>query len=147
MRANKLFARATLLVAAAWFAWFPAGCTREKPTGEVYGKVTVKDAGKVQAVTAGFVKFFPEAGGEPVATIIEPDGSYRATGVPVGRAKIAIETLQFKDIKPPPPEIAKSVKAPQRTYVPIPAKYEKPDTSGLAFDVEKGQKPFDIELQ
>jgi hypothetical protein len=33
------------------------------------------------------------------------------------------------------------------TYVPIPARYESPATSGLAFDVQKGTQKLDINLQ
>jgi hypothetical protein len=49
--------------------------------------------------------------------------------------------------RPPPPEIAKQLNAPRPQYVPIPPKYEKPDTSDLAVQVENGKKPFDIELR
>jgi hypothetical protein len=145
MRAAKSVARAPLLVVAGWVVCFTAGCgPRVTPTGEVYGKVTVNG----QAVTAGNVKFFPEAGGEPVGTALSPDGTYRATGVPVGRAKVAIETISFKGhITPPPPGMAKMMNAPLPKYVAIPEKYEQPTTSGLAIDVEKGKKPWDIELQ
>ena len=68
-------------------------CGGPPPTGEVYGKVTTP-AGK--PVTAGVVKFFPESGGEPVLTSLLPDGTYRATGIPLGRAKVAIETQKTK---------------------------------------------------
>jgi len=142
MRALALSVRGIVLVVGLVVVWSAPGCTREKPTGEVYGKVTYN--GKL--VTAGMVKFFPEEGGEPISTSLGPDGTYRATGVPVGRAKLAIETLAFKTLTPPPPGIAKQLGGPRTTYVPIPPKYEQPDTSGLAFDVERGTKPYDIVL-
>jgi hypothetical protein len=145
MRAEESFARTPLLLLAAiWVACFTAGCgPRVAPTGEVYGKVTYNG----KPVTAGNVKFYPEAGGEPVGTSLAPDGTYRATGVPVGRCKVAIETLSFKGhISGPPPNMAKMVNAPQPKYVEIPRKYEEPTTSGLTIEVEKGQKPWDIEL-
>ena len=144
MRADKLFARLAFVVVAGWAVCFLAGCGGgPPPTGEVYGKVTTP-AGK--PVTAGIVKFFPESGGEPVLTSLLPDGTYRATGIPLGRAKVAIETLQFKQQTQPPPAIAKQLGGPRTTYVPIPAKYEKYETSGLTFDVEKGAKEWNIEL-
>src|SRR5262245_60847108 len=138
-------ARAALLVAAAWVVSCTAGCGgRAAPTGEVHGKVVYQD----KPVTAGIVKFVPEAGGEPVTTSLGPDGTYRATGVPVGRCKVAIETLQFKKLTEPPKAIAKQIKPGGRpVYVPIPAKYEKPESSGLNLEVQKGHNPFDIELQ
>jgi hypothetical protein len=138
------FTRVALVVALGWVLCFTAGCgPKVKPTGEVYGKVTIN--GKL--VTAGTVQFFPEDGGDPVGTELGPDGNYRATGVPVGRAKVAIETLDYKQLTPPPAGLAKMMGGPRAAYVPIPQKYEKPDTSGLVFDVEKGKKSWDIELQ
>jgi hypothetical protein len=144
MRSRHLFARAALLVAAGWTAGLVAGCGGRGPqTGEAYGRVTVKD----KPVTAGTVKFFPEAGGDPVGTGIMPDGTYRATGVPVGRSKVAVETLHFKQLTPPPPGIAKQLGGPRTKYVPIPERYEKPGTSGLAVEVERGAKEWNIELR
>ena len=132
-------------------AFFVAGCAaivalgcggNEKKTGEVHG--TVMHNGK--PVTAGSVKFFPEGGGEPVAAGLGPDGSYRATGIPVGQARVAVETIQFKNLTPPPPGIAKQLGGPRTRYVPIPDKYEKPDRSGLTFEVEEGTREWDIDL-
>jgi hypothetical protein len=140
MRFQQACARSALLVALGWAAGCGPGVP---PTGEVHGKVTVNG----NPVTAGFVKFFPEAGGEPVSTGLAADGTYRATGIPVGRAKVAIETLPFKNLTPPPPGIAKQIGGPRTKYVPIPAKYEKPDTSELTVEVEKGAKEWNVELK
>src|SRR5262245_29550919 len=120
-----------------------AGCGRGGPAaGEVAGKVSV--GGK--PVTAGVVKFVPDAG-EPVGASLGPDGTYRATGVPAGRSRVAIETLQFKNLTPPPPAMAKQMGGPRAQYVPIPAKYEKPDTSGLSVEVrDRKVVTFDIEM-
>jgi hypothetical protein len=144
MRADKSCARAALLAAAGWVACCMAGCgVKVPPTGEVFGKVMYNG----KPVTAGTVKFFPEAGGEPVGTSLGIDGTYRATGIPVGRSKVAIETLSFKHMTAPPPGIARQITGGRPVYVAIPAKYEQPDTSGLTVEVEKGEKPFDIPLQ
>src|SRR5262245_35655525 len=115
MRAETSLIRIALLVAFGWVACVLAGCGgRAKQTGEVYGTVTYNS----KPVAAGTVKFFPEAGGEPVATLLAPDGTYRATGIPVGRSKVAIETLSFKNLTPPPPGIAKQLGGPRPKYVP-----------------------------
>ncbi len=135
--------KAALALALGGLVVVFAGCgKRPPPAGDVSGKVTV--GGK--PVTAGVVKFFPDAG-EPVETSLGPDGAYRATGVPAGRSKVAIETLQFKNLTQPPPAIAKQLGGPRAKYVPIPAKYEKPDTSGLSVDVRDGKvTTLDVEM-
>ena len=143
MRTKQVVTRIAPLVAFGWGVLFAIGCGGSTKTGEVYGKVTYNG----KAVTAGTVKFFPEGGGEPVGTALGPDGTYRATGVPVGPAKVAIETRHFKNLTPPPPGIAKQLGGPQTKYVPIPEKYEKPATSELTFEVTAEAKEWPIELK
>jgi len=72
---------------------------------------------------------------------------FRATGIPVGRSKVAIETGGSKQLTPPPPAIAKQMGGLRPKYVPIPPKYEKPETSGLQYDVKEGvNEEWHIEL-
>jgi hypothetical protein len=144
MRLVTFVCRAALLAAVGCVVGFPAGCgSRVKPQGEVSGTVKING----QLVTAGEVVFFPEAGGEPVRTGLGPDGTFRATGIPTGRSRVAIETLPFRQLTPPPPEIAKQLGGPRTKYVPIPEKYERPETSGLQFDVKKGvNEEWNIQL-
>ncbi|AMV29612.1 hypothetical protein VT84_34780 [Gemmata sp. SH-PL17] len=118
------------------------GCGSKTPTGEVYGTVTYKNA----PVSAGTVKFIPEKG-EPVSADLGPDGTYRATGVPAGKAKIAIETIRFKNLTPPPAGMAKMMGGPKMHYVPIPDKYEKAETTDLSVDVIDGKKEWKITLE
>jgi hypothetical protein len=145
MRAHKSFSRTALLLAAGWVVCWTAGCgPNVKPTGEVFGKVMYND----KPVTAGQLMFFPEDGSDPVPGQIEPIGTFRATGIPVGKARVAIETLQFSHPTPPPPGIAKQLGGPRTKYVQIPAKYEKKESSPLEFDVKKGvNEEWIIELK
>ena len=132
-----------LLVAAGCLSCV-AGCgSRTRPEGEVSGRVRVNG----NPVTAGIVKFFPEDGGTPVGTALRADGTYRATGVPAGRSRVAIETLAFARLTPPPPALDKQLGGPRLRYVPIPPRYERPDTSGLSLEVRRGRASFDIDLQ
>lgn len=138
----------THTIRAAWFAVgataiLAIGCNNAKKSGEVFGKITYNG----KPVTAGTILFFPENGGDPVGGTVGPDGSYRATGLPLGRAKVAIETIKFKNLTPPPPGIAKQLGGPRVTYVPIPEKYEKPNPSGLSFEVEEGAREWNIVLE
>jgi hypothetical protein len=144
MRMRTILLRTPLLAMFVWLAFLTAGCgSKEKPTGEVFGKVTV--GGK--PVTAGMVKFVPhDKDREPMTTGLGPDGSYRATGVPVGLCSVAVETAMFKNLTPPPPAIAKQLGGPRTKYVPIPEKYERVETSGLSVEVDRGKKQLDIEI-
>ena len=75
---------------------------------------------------------------------INADGTYSAK-VPVGEYRVAIETESVKerpkDKKDPP---QKADDAPK--YVKIPAKFGKPDTSGLVYQVKDGPQEFNVEL-
>ena len=143
MTTNIWAYRATAAAVAVGLA-FVVGCgPKIAPTGEVYGKVMYKE----KPVTAGTVKFTPANGGDPVTTELGVDGTYRATGVPIGSMKVSIETLHFKNLTPPPKGMEKMMGGPRLHYVPIPDKYEKPDTSDLRVDVAEGKKEWNIELQ
>jgi hypothetical protein len=121
---------------------FAVGCSGQKGFGEVRGTVTYRD----KPVTAGTVMFYPEGGGDPASGVLAPDGTYRATGIPVGRARVAVETARFKTMTPPPAGLAKQMGGPRPVYVPIPDRYEKPESSGLTFEVVKGTSDWPIVL-
>jgi hypothetical protein len=143
MRIERSAVRGRLLAGVALALGLVATGCGGKGVGEVTGTVTHKG----QPVTAGAVKFVPEGGGDPVETPLGPDGTYRATGVPVGRSRVAVETLKFKAMTPPPAGLAKQMGGPRPVYVPIPEKYEKPDTSELSVEVKDGRVvTYNIEL-
>src|SRR4051794_39418609 len=71
----------TLLGLAALVA---TGCA--KPVGTVKG--TIKKGG--QPITSGRITF--NVGNEQAGTTIQPDGTYEAVGVPVGNAKVTVES-------------------------------------------------------
>jgi hypothetical protein len=137
------FPKAVLVLPFVAMIVLLAGCgSGLPPTGEVVGKVTVDG----KPVTAGTVKFYP-AKGDPVPTELGVDGTFRATGVPVGKARVAVETIHFRNLASPPPGIAKQLGGPRIKYVPTPEKYAKPDSSELQVDVQDGRAvTFDIEL-
>jgi hypothetical protein len=85
-------------------------------------------------------------GGGALGPAISPDGTYRAPGVRLGRSKVVIETLPFNNITPQP-EIASQRGGLRVTYVASPPKHEKPETTDLRFDVERGKEFFEIELR
>jgi hypothetical protein len=120
-----------------------SGCSKTSAT--VTGHVRYQGA----AVPAGNVTFHgPD--NQTSTAIINSEGSYTATKVPLGLVKVAVTT--------PPPVSAAKVKltqqvkkgqiAPQSVQpVSIPKQYGDPEKSGLALTVTTGSQPFDIDLK
>jgi hypothetical protein len=139
-------ARAGLL---SWLLLANSGCG----AGPIAGMVTGTVAYRGQPLPAGKVSFY--GSNEQIASaLINDEGSYQATNVPLGAVKVAVSTPL-----PPPPEIEKAAKEgkrrfgkgnliqpPQRT-VSIPAKYNDPAKSGLVLMVTEGSQVFNIELK
>lgn len=102
---------------------FPA-CGSGK--GNVSGVVTYRG----KPLTYGTVVF---VGSDdiPVRALIDNDGHYQATKVPVGDAKIAVQT---------PP-------SPSEPAAAIPQKYLNAETSDLTYTVSSGSQTHNIELK
>jgi hypothetical protein len=128
--------------------------------GSISGKVTYQN----RPLTGGTVLFTSSSGKGSQSSPIREDGSYTITKMPIGLAKVAIQSAsgqQSKGIKGPPagmmpkagqmPEGVKSgVYNPSATKGPgedIPDKYGDPEVSGLTFQVKGGAQTFDIPLK
>lgn len=130
---------AILLLAGCGKPAGPAGATVE-------GKVTVNGS----PATAGQVTF--KVGSSTISGMIQSDGAYRAIDVPVGDAKVTV-TAPSGGPKIDAKAAAKMKKddsdmphSATTSAVPIPAKYGKPETSGLSYSVKAGNNVYDIEL-
>jgi hypothetical protein len=123
-----------------------AGCSSN---GSVTGKVTYKGA----PLGSGTVVFI---GPKASATAdLDAEGNYTILKAPLGAVRVTVETM-------PPPSgsggggkdkpVAMAMDAsggpstPQGKYVPIPAKYKDPSTSGLTYTVVSGKQTHDIPL-
>jgi hypothetical protein len=135
---------------ALLLAFLVAGCGGPA-TGTVSGKVSYKDTplkgGRVTFVCAGN----KSASGE-----IDEEGKYTIEKVPVGEAKIVVETEYLKprvrqyqytapadnkgDYKPP------DFAANAKKYVQIPDKYTDADNTDKKLTVKSGSQQFDIKL-
>jgi hypothetical protein len=162
--------RAPLLAAfSALLLCCCGGCGPQRTT-EVSG--TVKLKGKAPNLQGLRISFFSE-NGEPVSTDVNPDGSYRAVGVPIGTVRVTLVHLspegaearkaaaQARKPKAPSDEGAgdstsTEKKAVQRgkdsrnPYVMasgIPERYSDAMRSQLTFVVEAGKANiFDVDL-
>jgi hypothetical protein len=134
------------------------GCGGKKPTNQasVKGTVTYKNA----PVTGGMIMVIPagtSGTGTPVA--IKPDGSFQGIGLPVGNVLVTVDTSNLKN-KPSLPQPPPGMKPPPGvnqadinvnmpdfgTYVEIPAKYAKKETSGITWDLQPGTQEKPITL-
>ncbi len=118
------------------------GCG-DSDSGRVSGKVHLNGA----PVPAGTVTFHGE-GNRSASTFLEADGTYTATGVPLGAVKVTVTTpAQMSDKAKKALEKARNVSVPGQTgVVEIPARYGRPEQSGLQLTVTPGRQTFDIEL-
>src|SRR5215813_2690773 len=130
-------------VALAFLTLAAVGCGGR---GDVSGKVTYNG----KPLVFGTVQF--EASDKTFKQgNIEQDGSYSIPGVPVGEAKVAVNSpnpksgdfqpLQREGRPPPPPR-------PQIPgWFPIPTEYQDLSKPRLTYTVKSGPNTFDIQLK
>ena len=114
--------------------------------GTVKGNVTIDG---VKANSGSVV--FTATNGTTISGTIEPDGTYRAIGVPVGATQVSVTSPPARDAGNIDPKmtVIKDMPAgnqPVSKPVPIPAKYGNVGTSGLTFTVKGGENTYDIPL-
>jgi hypothetical protein len=114
-----------------------ASCGCGSGTATVSGKVTYKD----RPVTYGSV-IFVGADDKSGSAAINPDGSYTASGVPPGEARIAVISRA-----PSKGRANAKGRANPAEWFPIPRGFESPSTSGLSCTLKSGANEHDIKLQ
>jgi hypothetical protein len=129
-------------------ASFLFGCGSSAPPSAVLeGKVTVDGA----PANSGMVRVTAE-NGTVTGGMIEPDGSYRIVGLPVGAVKITVSPPEIGEPMPAsgktPPLTGMSDPTPKKVDnpVPIPSKYGDKSTSGLTTTLKNGTNNFPIAL-
>jgi hypothetical protein len=124
-----------------------AGC--DNKSGVVTG--TVRYGGRV--LTMGTVSFYG-GNGDIVSSLISADGTYRLARVAPGTVRVVVVShprvppaLQ-RDQAPATfaPALSAAKPAPESPYTPIPERYQRPETSGLHFVVERGDQVLDLDL-
>jgi hypothetical protein len=155
MRTSPATRPARWLLPALAALLFAAGCG--KSGGTITGTVTYKG----QALKGGMVVFTPADGGNPISAEIQPDGTYTIEKVPVGAAKVSVQTAYLKPVPGgagrgygPPPDAPNEAgyKPPDPSgtkdkYTAIPSQYEEAATSGLTYTVTSGSQKHDITLE
>lgn len=128
-----------------------AGCGNST---DVSGKVTYQG----KPVVYGTVVILG-SDGIPKSGAIQPDGSFRVSGVKLGSAKVAVSSPQPPGSTPPkkarergddddkpPPEVTPASPEVIKNWFPIPNKYGEPTKSELTVEVKSGT-PLDIDLK
>jgi len=123
------------------------GCSNSgsEKVATVTGKVVLANG---KPVPGGRINFVGPDGKVSVGQI-KPDGTYEAANVPQGECKVAIDNAYLKGWSPPKgseamPNAAETAKL---KYVPIDARYGKPETSGLSTTVEGRADTFDVTVR
>jgi hypothetical protein len=130
-----------------------AGCgPNYKARATVKGKVTLGD----KNLTTGTVMFYGKdnlTGSAAIGT----DGTYVMNDAPLGDVKVTVSVshlppMGLKHLKDAPKgpvmpgETAPTAGKMPSHVVPIPEKYSKVDTSGLTYEVKRGEHEFNIPL-
>lgn len=131
------------------------GCGSSSAT--VSGKITYKST----PLRGGTVTFFgPTEGSWTQTSNIGEDGGYSVAKMPAGIARISVETDTVKPNQTGMQMASKMPKIPEGIehspfgqapradkYVEIPKKYNKPETSGLTYEVKSGKQDHDLKLE
>jgi hypothetical protein len=135
--------------AVAALAALTAGCG-PPPTGTVSGTVKVNG----QPVANGTITFESEVGTRDVFSAAVIDGKYATDPIPVGPTKVSVVNRQPNPAAPPPKEgklmagQSGDLTAPARPAAAggVPTKYNSSATSGLTYEVTKGENKKDFDL-
>jgi hypothetical protein len=140
--------RIVFTLALALFAITSGGCSKEKLV-DVTGRVTYN--GSTLNKPSGQIAFVGPSGIQAAAPI-EPDGTYRVTGVSPGLNRVAVyysNPAGAKTGKQIPDPAKKGAPAPQApTISPFltPTKYASADTSELSIQVVDNGTTFDVNM-
>jgi hypothetical protein len=113
------------------------GCSSGKKSFTLKGSVSYKG----EPLTAGVLRLHMADNHMSVATI-QPDGSFEATDVVPGEAKLTLEeNTRIRRVGPFGRQGGK-----KKASVPIPPKYKEVDKSGLVFTLKAGD-PLNIQIE
>jgi hypothetical protein len=123
------------------------GCSSSSPQTDtvVTGKVTLDGT----VLEMGEVIFEKEDGSKSGSGEIQPNGTYRATSVPLGKVRVAVRTSAYAQYAAPDKKIqGKTITKGGREgkFIAVPKKYESPKTSGLEYNVTS-EATIEISLQ
>jgi hypothetical protein len=106
------------------------------------GTVTYND----KAVVLGTV-LFEGSDGTIRQGNIKDDGSYHVSGLPIGNARVAINSADPTKTRVNPKGKERASAPLVEGWFPIPKQYGTPSTSGLTYAIEGGQNKIDIVLK
>lgn len=129
------------------------GCApAAKPSGGIQasGKATLDGT----PLEMGLVVLEPEAGGETASGQIDRTGSFTVYDVKPGRYRVGVQTAMFAGMQAQAKKAAATagdgrpvaVRGLDGTFRAVPAKFEKPATSGIVVDVQ-AERPIEVTLQ
>jgi hypothetical protein len=148
MRTSNLPRAAGLLALAAVLA---AGCGTGRAKANISGKVIYHGA----PVTGGTLTIY-HPGSAPYTVPIRGDGTFISSDLPVGEAKVTVETESLRPARAAgAPRLPRGMQSPRpadaggtpTAYVKIPPRYASPQSTPLVWHLKGGtnNKDFDLE--
>jgi hypothetical protein len=140
-----------MLLGLCCLALAASGCGAR--TGTLSGKVSYQG----KPVTRGTVTLFC-ADGHILSGFISPEGTYSIPRVPLGDARITVATyppvprgFNLPQQLPPSngtyPRETAALPATTEKFVPLPERYKRPNSSGLAVTVRRSDEVHDLQLE
>lgn len=125
-----------------------AGCKARQ--AEVTGSVRYRN----KPLTSGSVSFYC-ANGEIRSSIISEDGTYHLAKMAPGSVRVTVAShprvpQSLRASWGPTrvgPSGAREPEAPEKPLVQVPKRYNQPESSELAFEVQPGEQKLDLELR
>lgn len=142
-----------LAVACLIVALAITGCGGGGTTGKLSGRVTYKGEPVAGILTLQSTAAGPAASTYPVP--VAADGRFSTVGVPEGVYQVSVTptpaNFSSAPMVPRPPKDVSAAPVPlpggaAAKHVDIPAKYLRPGTSGLTWEVKSGSQTKDFEL-
>lgn len=152
---RRLGAVAALLVLSAGVGG--CGNSDHPDVAPVYGLVTYQG----DPVKGATVTFRPKEGGKPATAVTDEQGRYRLStfgdqdGAIIGEHSATVLLFESQEADSAPMSMEEAAEATKQgkpaaakaAKSKLPARYSRPDSSGLTYSVVSGDNEFDIELK
>jgi hypothetical protein len=137
LRAGGLIGALALLVALT----VSAGCGKSRQTVSFSGTITYKG----DRIVVGAI-YFHSADNQVAMGIINEDGTFTATDVPVGEVRVSLRIKDPGHYDAQLRDSAAALKPRAKGVTSVPANFEDPDSSGLKYTITAETKTLEVKI-